>query len=274
MTVDAALDIARSFGPIWPQTPQKTGYRGTNGSRDATRDEKTIRGWCATYRDAVFALMTGEISGVIGLDIDIKNERNGLDSLEWLGISSHPATVTAHTPSGGIHCLFRRPNYPIQSSLDRLGPGLEVKGEGAWITLPPGPGRFWDPHLGKDTALAVMPEWMVIAEPVRPAASKPAKPETGLSRYAEKSLDSACRKILAATAGEQEATLNGECFAIGTLAGAGGLPADFARRALIWTARQIPSHDPLRRWRPSDLERKVERAFADGLRHPREVRHA
>src|SRR2546423_1767023 len=96
--LDAALDIARRFGPIWPQTPHKTGYRGTNGSRDATRDENTIRYWCSAYPDAVFALMTGEISGIIGLDIDIKNGRNGLDSLELLGVSTHPETLTAHSP--------------------------------------------------------------------------------------------------------------------------------------------------------------------------------
>ena len=75
--LDAALDIARRFGPIWPQTPQKTGYRGTSGSRDATSTEDIIRGWCSAYPNAVFALMTGEDSGVVALDIDIKNGRHG-----------------------------------------------------------------------------------------------------------------------------------------------------------------------------------------------------
>src|SRR4051812_22913883 len=125
LTVDAALDIARRFGPIWPQTPQKTGYRGTNGSRDASSDESTIRQWCSIYPDAVFAVMTGEI--VVALDIDIKNGRNGLDSLELLGVTTHPVTVTAHTPNGGVHCLFHRPSFPVRTSQDQLGPGLEVK---------------------------------------------------------------------------------------------------------------------------------------------------
>jgi hypothetical protein len=42
------------------------------------------------------------------------------------------------------------------------------------------------------------------------------------------------RRIVDASAGEQEATINGECFAIGTLAGANGIPTAFARRTLRW----------------------------------------
>lgn len=270
----AVLDIARRFGPVWPQTPQKTGYRGTNGSRDATRDEDTIRGWCATYPDAAFALMTGGVSEIVALDIDIKNGRNGLDSLELLGVAHHPETMTAHTPSGGIHCLFRWPGHAVLSSQDRLGPGLEVKGDGAWVTLPPGPGRAWDPHLGIDTPLAPMPWWMKVPEPKRLVVAEPVKPETGLSRYAEAALDDACRKMIAAPPGEQEGTINGECFAIGTLAGAGAIPTAFARHALLWAAARIPNYDRQRPWRSADLTRKIERAFADGLRHPRAVRHA
>jgi hypothetical protein len=269
--LDAALDIARRFGPIWLQTPQKTGYRGTNGSRDATRDESTIRRWCSAYPDAVFALMTGKISGIIGLDIDIKNGRNGLDSLELLGVSTHPTTPTAHTPSGGIHCLFRCPAYPIRSSQDRLGPGLEVKGESAWITVPPGPGRFWDPVLGPDTPLAPMPQWMAIEEPETVAVSTvpPRRPQQ-LSRYAESALDGAVKAIVTAPAGQQHDTLNREVYGIARLVAGGVLPAGLALEALTWGGRQLRSYDAHRPWRQQDVDRAVRDAFADGLARPRQ----
>jgi hypothetical protein len=108
--------------------------------------------------------------------------------------------------------------------------------------------------------------------PPRETPAKPLKPETGLSPYATAALDSACRKIVSAPQGEQETTLNSEVFSIGTLAAAGAMPPDFARRALIWAAQQIPSHDARRPWLTRELETKVELAFADGLRCPREVR--
>jgi len=72
---------------------------------------------------------------------------------------------------------------------------------------------------------------------------------------------------------EQEAASNGESFAIGTLAGAGGIPVDYARRTLLWAARQVRDYDPRRPWRPAEIEHKVNRAFDDGLRRPREVRN-
>jgi hypothetical protein len=100
------------------------------------------------------------------------------------------------------------------------------------------------------------------------------RPVKGLSPYAEAALDKAGRAILAAPAGSQEATLNGECFAIGTLAGAGGVPAGFARDVLQLAASRIVSYDPRRPWRASELRAKVDSAFDAGLRNPRGGRHA
>jgi hypothetical protein len=109
----------------------------------------------------------------------------------------------------------------------------------------------------------------------RPAASaRPAKPTSGLSPFAETALDNACRAIIGAPDGAQETTLNGEVFAIGTLAGAGAIPSNFARRALIWAARRMPDYDPSHPWRAAEIERKVNHAFDDGMRSPRMVRRA
>jgi hypothetical protein len=113
-----------------------------------------------------------------------------------------------------------------------------------------------------------------LPKPTPQPVAKPIKPEIGLSRYAESALDAACRNILAAPAGEQEATINSEAFSIGTLAGANAIPGDFARRALVWAAHQIRDYDPQRPWRAFDLDHKVNRAFDDWLCHPRAVRHA
>lgn len=265
----AILDLARRFGPIWPQTPQKTGYRGSNGSKDATRDESVIRAWPA---DAVPALMTGETSGVVALDVDVKNGRNGLDALEELAGPFHPVTPTAHTPSGGLHLLFRWPGHFVRSSIDEIGAGLDVKGDGSWITLPPGPGRFWDPHLGPNTPLAPMPAWMEGHEDRRVVqVASPLQSRQQLSRYAEAALESAVKRIVEAPAGAQETTLNAEVFSIGRLAGGGVIPPGIALDGLLWAARRMPSLDARRPWRPVDLERKIKTTFADGLREPRAV---
>jgi bifunctional DNA primase/polymerase-like protein len=269
--VDAALTYARQFGPIWPQTPQKTGYRGSNGSHDATRDEDTIRRWWSLHPEAVPALMTGEPSGIVALDIDNKNGRNGFDSLELLAVPFHPETPTAHTPNGGVHVLFRWPGVPVRSSQDRLGPGLEVKGDGGWITLPPAPGRWWDPHLGIDTPIAPMPTWMVIAEPEAPPVDTP-RPviRQPLSRYGEAALDAAVKAISTAPVGKQRETLNSEAYGIAGLVAGGVIPSPLALEALHWAARRMVTYDSRRPWRVPDLEKIVHAAFIEGLRHPRQ----
>lgn len=101
---------------------------------------------------------------------------------------------------------------------------------------------------------------------------RPIRPTTGLSRHAEAALDAACRGIINAPDGRQETALNNEAFAIGTLAGAGAIPSQFAQRVLIWAALQMPDYDLRRPWPAAEIERKVNGAFADGMRHPREAR--
>ena len=270
--IDAVLSYARHFGPVWPQTPAKTGYRGTNGSKDATRDESSLRHLFGCRPDAVPAVMTGEGAQIVALDIDIKGGRHGLDSLELLGVSTHPQTVTAHTPSGGMHVLFQRPSHPVLSSQDRLGPGLEVKGDGAWITLPPGPGRAWDPYLGPATTLADMPAWMVVAEAATDNLSVALRTVRlqPITRYAEVALDAAVKGIVTAPAGQQRDTLNREIYSIARLVAGGAMPAGLAIESLQWAARQLRSYDARRPWRSAELDKIVRASFADGLARPRQ----
>ena len=68
---------------------------------------------------------------------------------------------------------------------------------------------------------------------------------------------------------EQEATLNGECYSIGRLAGSGGVPTDLALDVLLIAARAMRSYNPRRRWRPREIQRKDRRAFTQGLTVPR-----
>jgi hypothetical protein len=71
----------------------------------------------------------------------------------------------------------------------------------------------------------------------------------------------------------RDQTLNSECFAIGTLASANSIPGDIALSWLLTATHDMPDYDHPRRWRAREIVRKVEHAFADGLRRSREVRH-
>jgi Bifunctional DNA primase/polymerase, N-terminal len=269
-------DYAARGWPIFPMSMRKVPLT-EHGLSDATTDLAAIREWGRRWPSAIPALATGEPSGVVALDVDVKPDAYGPDSLEALGVNFHPATPTSHSPSGGFHMLFQHPGPGryIKTIAGRLGRGLDIRGDGGSLMLPPGPGRHWDPHLGPDTPLAPMPEWMVIREPepVRATATGATNPIGELSAYCEGALDAAFRRIVEAPAGQQEQTLNKEAFGLATLVGAWGMPPALALEALHKAAGKMPSHDRRRPWRQKELDRKVTDAFAAGLRHPRERRN-
>ncbi|MFL5337462.1 MAG: hypothetical protein ACJ8H8_30885 [Geminicoccaceae bacterium] len=87
--------------------------------------------------------------------------------------------------------------------------------------------------------------------------------------YGLAALARACAAIRDAAFGEQERTLNAECFSIGTLVGADRLDKGTARAELLAASRDMPSEHGRDPWVPRDLERKVDHALHDGMQNPR-----
>jgi hypothetical protein len=283
--LDAALAYASRGWPVFPWRPDGKAPLTKHGFKDATSNPKTIRAWWFRWPGALIGAPTGPPSGFVLLDVDIKHPPvSGFNSLDELGFAVLPTTPIAHSPSGGIHLYFAAPSgFEIRNTDGTrtrwsVGPGLDWRGWGSGAKLPtPGTAYSWDPIYNLDTVpLPPVPSELLPREREPLAIAPPRSLERceGLSRYAEAALDDACRHIVTASAGEQEATINGEAFAIGTLAGAGAIPETFARRALLWAARQVPSYDSRRPWQATELEIKVERAFRNGMMRPRGGRHA
>ena len=252
-----------------------------HGFCDASIDPAVITAWWTIWPEALIGVPTGYDSGFVVLDVDVKrDEANGFDTLADLDCASLPDTPMTHTASGGLHLYFHPPADPeIRNTEGKkgrgIGPGLDWRGTGGYVIVPsPNSGYWWDPHWNLDTvALALVPSSLLPRQPEPRLEAQPIERTTGLSPYAEAALARACRAIGCAPAGEQEATLNRETFSIATLAGAGGIPSDFARRALHNAARNIRDYDPHRPWRAIELEQKVDRAFHAGLQRPRQPRH-
>lgn len=240
----------------------------------ATADQEQISRWWTDWPDAVIGAATGQ--PFVVLDVDRKNGVDGFETLDALGISTLPDTPIAHSPNHGVHLYFRPPAGRILRNTTGaqgmgVGLGLDWRGEGGFITLPtPGTGYRWDPLLNFDTCEPADPPRAALPRPPEPRqAVAPVQPCRGLSPYGEAALDSAARRILAAPRGQQEATLNSEAFAIGRLAGAGAVPAGFARDVLHWAASQMHDFDFSRPWAVRELTEKINRSFAQGMARPR-----
>lgn len=134
----------------------------------ATKEDYKIRKWWKNWPDANIAVATGKISGFVALDIDI--DRYGDWALKSLSerYKELPITITSATGSGGRHILFEYPKEDIHNSSHKIGPGLDIRGDGGYIILPPSHhpnGTYYEWIIAPWTStieMAHLPEWMAM----------------------------------------------------------------------------------------------------------------
>jgi hypothetical protein len=284
-SLTTALEYAARGWPVFPCHSEGSLRKRPlthNGFHGASTDRARIETWWRWRPDALIGVPTGKLIGAVVLDIDTKDDQcNGYDTLEDLGHSILPETPMSHTASRGVHVWFANPERELKCSAGLIGPGVDVRATGGYVIVPsPGSGYEWDPICNFDTVpLAQAPDWLWPVKPSRPPSNAPISPVVGLSPYGKAAIAHACDAIVRAGPGRgpgqgQECTLNSECYNIGTLAGAGGVPQDIALRALLRAAHTMPDYEPDYPWRPEEIEAKVKRAFQEGMKNPREARRA
>ena len=141
-TLDAALACAENGMAVLPlYTPDDTGHTGKeprtlHGCRDATTNRAVIERWWSWWPESNVGVAMGAVSGCVGLDID--PARGGAESLSRLerGFGPLPLAPSVATGGSGQHQLFRHPGGRLRSRKDFL-PGLELKGDGAYLVGPP-----------------------------------------------------------------------------------------------------------------------------------------
>jgi len=138
-----------------------------HGYKDASRDLETVNRMFAEHPNANVAIATGKVSGIFVVDIDVKNDAGGDDSLRELE-QDHgelPHTVEAITWSGGRHIFFKYPERGIGCKTG-VRPGIDIRGDGGYVIAPPsvidGKAYAWEvSHLPDETMIADAPEWLL-----------------------------------------------------------------------------------------------------------------
>ena len=157
---DAALAYARRGVPVFPCEPGAKRPLTLNGHWDATKDPHAIGQWWKRWPSANVAIPTGEKSGVVVLDVDVDDGGpESLARLERVGIPV-PKTARTRTGGGGIHLFFRYPRErEIRNSAGLLGPGLDVRGEGGYVVVPPS--RTRGLYRWVDTSALAEASWLI-----------------------------------------------------------------------------------------------------------------
>jgi Bifunctional DNA primase/polymerase, N-terminal/Primase C terminal 1 (PriCT-1) len=178
-----ALSYGASGRPVFPlHTPTEEGGcscrrdcgrgfgkhpRTLHGVSDATTDAGRIRKWWSTWPVANIGIATGAISELFALDVD--EATGGWESLDALQAKyGHlPETPAVLTGSHGVHLYFRHPGQRVPNSAGKLGPGLDVRGDGGFVVAPPSLHRTgrryaWDTDWHPDRIpFAEAPAWLL-----------------------------------------------------------------------------------------------------------------
>lgn len=143
--------------PVFPCAADKSPLTA-HGHRDASTEPARIWAMFSHPRAALIAIPTGRVSGIVAVDVDRKNGKDGLRWLEAVEARLPPTKVDG-TPNGGLHLLFQAPALTVPTSVSRLAPGVDVRGEGGSVIVPPSPGY----RVIQSGPLAEMPTWLIQA---------------------------------------------------------------------------------------------------------------
>ncbi len=235
--LEAALDYARRGIPVFPTNPLDKKPLTPSGFKAATADEAQIREWWQKWPNAMIAAPTGSASGmwVTDLDLDPVKKVDGMATLAQL-IAQHgeiPKTLMTITPRGGRHLIFTwDSNIEIRNSASKIGPGIDVRGEGGYVCLPPsrnadGGVYQWDPD-GADQAVAA-PDWLIERTRI--------KPKTRDKAWARAALERECKTVAAAQPSTRNDTLNTAAFNLFQIVAGGGLDEQEVRDRLFEAAQ-------------------------------------
>ncbi len=134
-------------------------------SRIATPEE--IAEWDRRWPERNRALVTGALSGIIVIDVD---PRHGGD--QTIKGYPMPPTRVVRTRSGGFHYYFLHPGFPVPNAAPLLDPGVDLRGDGGYVMVPPsrsGEGAY---EVLLDAPIAPLPDWVPAAIATRQHGQK------------------------------------------------------------------------------------------------------
>lgn len=137
--------------------------RECHGFYAATTDRERIAGWLDNHPDCTaLAVRTGRESGIFVMEFDPKS--GGTESYEKL-VEKHGEieTETNRSPSGGLHFVFRMPNFDFGAIIGKLWPGIDIKGKDGYHLVPPSRTDKGEYTVVREMDPQPAPDWLLDA---------------------------------------------------------------------------------------------------------------
>lgn len=174
--LNAALAYAERKLAVFPCRPRDKLPLTQHGCKDATVDLDQIKTWWSAEPAANIGMATGDISKLFVLDIDGMDAESELRKLERQH-GAIPPTVESVT-GRGRHLFFGTPpDISVRCSAGKLGPGLDIRGDGGFVVLPPSihpSSRVYCWSVNSANAFADAPAWLL--DRISERATKPSAP--------------------------------------------------------------------------------------------------
>ncbi|MDP1642735.1 MAG: bifunctional DNA primase/polymerase [Phenylobacterium sp.] len=224
------------------------------------------------------ACATGAVSGFWVLDLDGPDAEEDLAKL----VAVHgelPETVEQGTGKGRHLCFAWDPAFEVRNSASKIGRGIDVRGDGGYIVLPPsihpsGRAYAWTPGRSpRDRAFAAAPSWLLqLVCPPAPAAAeaRPARPTerlSGTTKFGQATLNTSCAEVATTPPGQQQSKLFGYAAFIGAYVAGGEIDEGQAREALIDAGLRMVAAKGA--WTRKEVESAVVRGMEKGAKHPK-----
>ena len=166
-----------------------------NGLTDATKDQQVIADWWKQWPEANIGVRTGQASGIIAIDLDVKDDEvNGISN--WYDLEDTHGrvhTMTARTGSGGEHWIYKLPDgVEVRNDAGtKLARGIDIRGDGGYIVVAPSlhiSGETYEWEDERPPSLA--PEWLIkqCASPAQKTSETIARPAEGYEPWVSEAL--------------------------------------------------------------------------------------
>jgi hypothetical protein len=266
--LQAALDYAGRGLPVFPCVPREKIPATKRGFNDATTNPATIRRWWQATEYNI-GLRTGEPAGMWVVDID---GHDGADSLSALEAEHGVLPQTAEVITARGRHLWFKYTAPISCSTGRVGPGIDVRGDGGCIMAPPSihpTGQLYTWWTDRD-CLAAAPDWLIDLTRKKPvsiseralANIRPFRNFTGSpDAYGRAALENEIATLARTPPGARNHALNAVAFSLFQLVAGGELDEREVLDRLIGAA-----HANGLMVDPDDGPRKVAKTIESGRR--------
>lgn len=272
-----ALEYALNGIPVFPCTVKKNPLT-QHGYKDATCDPVKVFDWWKYSAPLSIGVPTGSLTGFWVLDVDLPrdgSDNDGHKTLQGLieAKGELPQTVAQQTGGGGEQFFFAMPQdgEMVRNSVGKIGPGLDVRGEGGYVIVPPSghPSNgvyFWEAGQSLlEGEPATAPDWLLDLVRSENANSRGQEAHSSATpsstAYGEKALARQLEELSQTPKGKRNDTLNRVSFGMGRLIAGGQLDHSRAEVALLHAALDLGLTE-------REAARTIKSGLGSGQGHP------